>query len=415
MHSIHQVNTANASMQLRIEHAPIVLNDHNKVAFDLRDTATVRCRVQAYPKPEFHWQFGGNPAPLSMSSEGHYEINTTSAPDSDVYTSVLRINQLVAADYGEYVCRVVNALETVRAPIRLQPKGPPERPSNLQVDGVWANATALLWDAGFDGGQANTKFFVAYRRVTGPLDDQLLPDCVAAAPPAAAATPTAAAAAEWMEFDCGQQQPCTVGQLDQHQTYLFKVKALNTKGASEYSGEIMLTTKVDRIPAPLAVTFDPAQRRLALDVAPTCLALMAVVESMVDGDTALAAWQVVDTVAIVGTGVTVTHRERVLEWPQQQQQSNGGYARRQGTARSLGGGGQPAAAASGADFPVALEDELNPRVRVKLCLKVNHEHCGDYTEAESKFSCSFMLTVDLDMDVAKCVRFNCTEPQNCTE
>lgn len=36
---------------------------------------------------------------------------------------------------------------------------------------------------------------------------------------------------------------------------------------------------------------------------------------------------------------------------------------------------------------VALEplDELNPRVRLKLCLQLNQEVCSEYTEAESEF------------------------------
>jgi echinoid len=38
------------------------------------------------------------------------------------------------------------------------------------------------------------------------------------------------------------------------------------------------------------------------------------------------------------------------------------------------------------DFTMALEDESTPRVRVKLCLRGNPEHCGEYTVAESKFS-----------------------------
>lgn len=30
-------------------------------------------------------------------------------------------------------------------------------------------------------------------------------------------------------------------------------------------------------------------------------------------------------------------------------------------------------------------DDLNPRIRVKYCLKINLDICSEYTEAESKF------------------------------
>lgn len=356
------VNSANSSMHLRIEHAPIVLHQYNKVAYDIRETAEVRCKVQAYPKPEFQWQFGNNPSPLSMSSEGHYEINTTT-DNNDIYTSVLRIHHLAHNDYGEYLCRVTNTLETIRAPIRLQPKGAPEKPNNLQAADIGPNFVSLLWDPGFDGGLPQTKFFVLYRKVAVPHDEQMMPDC---------GTNTISST-EWMEFDCHQDNPCKVPALDQHQSYVLKVKALNTKGSSEYSNEIMTTTKVDKIPAPEHVTFDPSSRTLRVNVGPTCLSLIAIVESVSNSNTAQDEWQIVETVAIKANGHSATHEDAIIEHL---------VTARRSSARSLG--------IPDDEFP-PFEDELNPRVRVKLCLKANHEHCGDYAEAESKFL-SFFFT-----------------------
>lgn len=352
----NEVNSANSSMHLRIEHAPIILHQYNKVAYDIRETAEVRCKVQAYPKPEFQWQFANNPSPLSMSSEGHYEINTTT-DNNDIYTSVLKINHLTHQDYGEYLCRVVNSLETIRAPIRLQPKGAPEKPNNLQAADVGPNFVSLLWDAGFDGGLTQTKFFVSYRKVAVPHDDQMMPDC---------GTNTISST-DWMEFDCHQENPCKVTSLDQHQSYVLKVKALNTKGSSEYSNEIMTTTKVDKIPTPEHVTFDPSSRTLGVNVGPTCLSLIAIVESVINGNTAQAEWQIAATVAISANGNTATHKETIIEQL---------VTARRSSSRSL---------AMPDDEFQPFEDDLNPRVRVKLCLKANHEHCGDYAEAESKF------------------------------
>lgn len=40
---------------------------------------------------------------------------------------------------------------------------------------------------------------------------------------------------------------------------------------------------------------------------------------------------------------------------------------------------------------LALEDDNSPTVRVKLCLRSNHEHCGEYTDAESKFSRKYLI------------------------
>lgn len=351
----NEVNSANSSMHLRIEHAPIVLHQYNKVAYDIRETAEVRCKVQAYPKPEFQWQFGNNPSPLSMSSEGHYEINTTT-DNNDIYTSVLKINRLGHQDYGEYLCRVANSLETIRAPIRLQPKGSPDKPRNLKADDSTPNSVTLNWDPGFDGGLANTKFFVSYRRVAAPHDDQVMPDCET----------NVITNTDWMEFDCHQNIPCQITSLDQHQSYVFKAKALNTKGSSEYSNEVIKTTKVDHIPAPLHARFDPTTRTLGLSVGATCLSLIGIVESVINDGTPMAAWQIVETIQLQVSGNNPTHKETVIEHL---------VTARRSSARSLG--------VPDDDFP-PLNDDAAPRVRVKLCLRANHERCGDYADAESK-------------------------------
>lgn len=351
----NEVNSANSSMHLRIEHAPIVLHQYNKVAYDIRENAEVKCKVQAYPKPEFHWQFGNNPSPLSMSSEGHYEINTTT-DNSDIYTSVLKINRIGHQDYGEYLCRVGNSLDTIRAPIRLQPKGSPDKPMNLKAIESAPNSVTLGWDPGFDGGLTNTKFFVSYRKVAAPHDDQVLPDCES----------NVITNTDWMEFDCHQDRPCDITPLDQHQSYVFKVKALNTKGSSEYSNEVIQTTKVDKIPTPLHVSFDPSSRTLAVSVGTTCLSLIAIVESVINEGTPMAAWQIVETIQLQTSGNNPTHKEAVIEHL---------ITPRRSSARSLG---------VSDDFP-PLNDDLNPRIRLKLCLRANHERCGEYADAESKF------------------------------
>lgn len=352
----NEVNSANSTMHLRIEHEPIVLHQYSKVAYDLRESAEVVCKVQAYPKPEFQWTFGTNTAALSMGSDAHYEISTTT-DNNDVYTSILKIHNLRHNDYGEYVCRVSNTLETIRAPIRLQPKGAPEKPTNLDAADMGSNFISLNWTPGFDGGLSNTKFFVLYRKVV-IQNNEVNGDCGAQ---------YSGSSSDWLEFDCHRDYPCNITPLDQHQSYVFKVKALNTKGNSEYSNEITRTTKVSKIPSALHVTYDPTTRMLGVNVGQTCLALIAVVESVVHADSPMAEWQIVDTIPLQVSGSASTFKESVID--------NVVTARRSSVARSL---------EDEEDFTMALEDDNNPRVRVKLCLRGNPEHCGDYTVAESK-------------------------------
>ena len=56
------------------------------------------------------------------------------------------------------------------------------------------------------------------------------------------------------------------------------MKAVNTKGQSNYSNEISVTTKVHEIVPPNEVTFDPAEVTISFNVEATCLPLVGVIE-----------------------------------------------------------------------------------------------------------------------------------------
>lgn len=359
----NEVNMANSTMHLRIEHEPIILNQFNKVAYDIGETADVVCKVQAYPKPEFQWQFGTNTASLTSSSDGHHEI-IQSTDNNDVYTSTLRIHNLRSQDYGEYQCRVSNTMQTIRAHILLKPKGKPEEPLNLRAEDVGPNYVTLFWDPGFDGGLSNTKYFISYRKVPVPHDNQVAAGC----------DMMTTTSTDWSEFDCHRDVPCNVTPLDQHQSYVFKVKALNSKGVSKYSTEIATTTKVSKIPSPIHVTFDPDSHVLAVNVGATCLALIAVVESVVhDLAHQTPVWQIMETIPLAVDGRQQMNTEVKIDH----------IMTRKGHSKSLAGISKH----EYEDFPLPLEHDLrDPQVRVKLCLKANQDHCGEYTDANSKCS-----------------------------
>ncbi|KAL6268497.1 hypothetical protein P5V15_001630 [Pogonomyrmex californicus] len=328
---MNEVKKVESTMMLKVEHEPIILHQHGKVAYNLMETAEVACKVQAWPKPEFQWSFGTNAATLQgSSSDGHYEITTTS-DNYDAYTSVLRMTNIRESDYGDYTCRAANAQGSVMSTIRLQPKGAPEKPTNITAMEIGPTYVTLLWQLGFDGGLSITKYFVSYRRVAGG-DEIVAPDCA----------PPRGPAGQWLELDCRRSNPCNVTNLEQHQTYTFKVKVYNTKNHSDYSDEVSATTAVAKIPTPLRVSFDPESSTLAINVGATCLALVAFIEKFDGGSDS--SWRIVDEWPLEVLGSAPTQREGIL------------------------------------DDPEAAESE--PRLRVRLCLKADRQKCGEYAEAE---------------------------------
>ncbi|CAH0692935.1 unnamed protein product, partial [Chilo suppressalis] len=339
----NEVKKVESTMHLRIEHEPIPVKLQTKVAYDVMETAEIVCRVQAFPKPEFNWFFGSHTAPLQMSSDGHYEISTTT-DNNDSYRNVLKIKVIKSQDYGDYYCNVKNMLGSIRPQIRLQPKGAPESPRALTSEKVGPSYVTLKWEAGFDGGLPSTKYFVRYRRFGRPSPNE-------------GTCASDKSDFEWMEYDCGRSNPCNVTRLDQHISYKFKVKAVNTKGQSNYSNEITVATKVDKILPPEQVTYDPSTKTLAFSVTPTCLTLIGVAEGL-GGEVGSNNWQVVDTVPLKLSGSMAMLQEAILEIPNKPIRKSTRVV---------------------SDPPL---DDLSPRMRLKLCLKLNQDFCSDYTEAE---------------------------------
>ncbi|XP_047530599.1 hemicentin-1 isoform X1 [Vanessa atalanta] len=332
----NEVKKVDSSMQLRIEHEPISVKQQKKVAYDLMENAEISCRVQAYPKPEFQWFYGATPAPLQITSDGHYEIITTT-DENDSYLSVLMIRSVRARDYGDYYCKVKNSLGNISPQIRLQPKGAPEPPKNLASQKVDATYVTLKWEEGFNGGLTSTKYFVWYRRVRNSANGE---HCSA----------KQTDAFDWKEYDCGRSNPCNVTHLDQHNSYYFKVKAVNTKGQSNYSNEISVTTKVDRIIPPDTVHYNPSTRMVRFTVAATCLPLVGVIEKLMGSD----GWQVVDTMPLSPPAAGAALQEKQLDLP------------------------APKRARAGAE--PAYDADL--RLRLKLCLQNNQNVCSDNVDAQ---------------------------------
>ncbi|XP_071454831.1 cell adhesion molecule Dscam1 isoform X1 [Hetaerina americana] len=383
----NEVKRAESVMQLRIEHPPIALHQYNKVAYDIREAGYIVCEVQAYPKPEFQWSFAG--MSLDPKSNNHYSVNTT-ALSGDIHRSVLHVSGVWESDYGEYSCRAANGMGALKASLRLQPKGPPERPGVPSATPLGPGTVSLRWTPGFDGGIHNTKYFIAYRKI-GANDES--PECQhqfgyngrsynsigANAVPSMDGRDVMLGG--WEEYDCQRNNPCNVTSLQQHHTYVFKVKAYNTKGNSNYSDEVTATTKVDRLPEPQRVTYDPKSRIVTINIASSCLQFVGLIEAT---DERTGEWHHAETVVISGTTL------REVELPDRDIED---------ISAGLGS----------IMVHTTPPSNLERHVRVRLCLQSNQDICGEYVEAEIGPSyikeASILPTPTLIAIIVSCVVF----------
>ncbi|XP_043189169.1 hemicentin-2-like [Amphibalanus amphitrite] len=252
----NEADTAETTMLLRIRHAPIVYHQYNKVAFDMGESASIACQMQAYPAPVFHWSRAG--VPLDGSPSGDYETNATEL-GNDVHQSVLRLSAVRPSDYGEYVCQARNEEGEHSTALHLQPKGRPEPPTDVHVAELGTSWVLLDWTPGFDGGFRRTIHHVA-------LVDERDND---------------------KDFDCQEERPCNVTSLQHRTTYRLRVMANNDAGSSEYSEQMQFSTQLDisQLPAPEHVQFEQEARQVDFHVLPSDIEVVGALEVRTeDGD-----------------------------------------------------------------------------------------------------------------------------------
>ncbi|XP_065564837.1 hemicentin-1-like isoform X2 [Artemia franciscana] len=245
----NQVRKAETKMSLKIEHSPIALSEKNVVAFDIGEDAILLCRMKAFPQPTVEWQTGNS----VISADGkRHDINVTMLKD-DTYLGVLRIIDVRESDYGDYRCKALNRKGEQKTVIRLQPKGPPSQPTNVHPLYTGHNHVVLQWSSGFNGGYDNTVYSVVILQEDG------------SAP---------------REVDCQDMNPCNVTGLEQLHEYIFRVRASNLKGYSNFSDPLTLYTTIDlsSIPEPQLIYYDSSSRVLGFNVLPSPFPLSARIE-----------------------------------------------------------------------------------------------------------------------------------------
>ncbi|RWS14198.1 hypothetical protein B4U79_12939 [Dinothrombium tinctorium] len=270
---------ARAESYLKIEHSPVLMHTHKRVAFDVGEVASLQCKMSAYPEPKFEWLFKNK----HLDYFGNrYSTNVTEQPpNSDIYVATLTILETRPSDYGDYTCRAMNSIADYhQTNIKLVEKSQPDSPTMLEVLEVLSDSVTLRWKEGFNGGFSNTEFIVTYY----------------------------ADGERWRNESCRTMNPCKITGLESRTEYRFKVLAVNPRGYSSYSEEIREVTKVNLKDMPNAYDshFESDKNILIFNVEQNALKLVAKIEAR-EGDNDQ--WSLLTTVPILN------QREKVLLRP----------------------------------------------------------------------------------------------------
>uniref|UniRef100_A0A182M318 Nephrin n=1 Tax=Anopheles culicifacies TaxID=139723 RepID=A0A182M318_9DIPT len=182
------------------------------------DQARLPCRAKSAPEPTFHWIRSGQELNVNQTSKYH---TIQRQIDPLTYESILLIERISSADYGEYECRAKNDLGSGAGTGRLDVKSAPEPPTTLIVLNVTHDSVTLGWEPGFDGGH-RASYRIRYRE----------------------------ASSERYRYEDGptNARQLTVSGLRSNTLYLFSIMAANVLGESRYLPD--LTRAQTREPPP---------------------------------------------------------------------------------------------------------------------------------------------------------------------
>nr|XP_027194216.1 nephrin-like isoform X2 [Dermatophagoides pteronyssinus] len=239
-----------SAITLLVLHKPIIDRSPSisKSASESGSSAKLICRAQGTPNVTFTWKREGSVLEsddsssssslnyrLSSSSKSSvektlpkYSIEKTKKLDLITYESVLIINDVTGNDYGPYECIARNDLGFDAMAIALNRTSRPDSPRSLRVVNVTSGSVTLRWLPGFDGGLRQT-FRIRYRPIDSLSminDGEEIFDSNNIA---------------YMYRDVYPTNATTiiVGGLRDNTQYIFNVMAINEKGDSDYSADIV--------------------------------------------------------------------------------------------------------------------------------------------------------------------------------
>lgn len=144
-----------------------------------------------------------------------YWVEATQQLDLVTFQSVLVINEVQSTDYGAYECLARNELGFDAITIQLNRTSKPDPPLALRVINITSASVQLRWIPGFDGGLGQD-FRVRYR-------------------PTASSDPTFSYRDV---FPTNSTQILITG-LNEDTEYIFGVQAINEKGQSDYTQDVV--------------------------------------------------------------------------------------------------------------------------------------------------------------------------------
>lgn len=256
-----------------------------KAGYDLGETVNLTCRVSAYPQPIFDWYSNDVQVPIASGKESETSVNSRYSQQisnvrDDIWESTLSFRGAQESDYGDYMCVSSNndqkgkLSQSIPIIVSLTRKTAPETPGQLEAIESTQDSITLQWIPGFDGGFAQNHFQVQFALEDGsgislskrfPQPDLTMYSNGGSNSFGDSELDNERTLKDSLRtFECQSSNPCVINQLQSRQSYLFRVRARNELGSSEFSEELRASTRanISQIPRIAEASFDPSHNIL---------------------------------------------------------------------------------------------------------------------------------------------------------
>ncbi|CAF2499193.1 unnamed protein product [Rotaria sp. Silwood2] len=224
-------------IELIVQSRPILETTYSKIAAEIGQTITLICRVSGQPKPNIFWK------------RNEQIMNCDEIVDDKCF---LRLFHITKKDFGSYRCIAENLLGREEWTYTIVSRGKPETPHDIRVSEITSSSFKIQFSPSFDGGGGPQRFvieiFLHDKNTTfnATIINQTLP---------------------YNTYEY------TVRDLNESSLYMFRIKSMNTYGASPWSIETSVQTMEsiitsDDLPQLRIISYNTKENILHFDYLP---------------------------------------------------------------------------------------------------------------------------------------------------
>ncbi|CAF3607707.1 unnamed protein product [Adineta steineri] len=195
------------STYVQVQYAPYILNIHNKLAIIENSEIKTECLVDAYPKADIIW-YESSDKNLNLYTKEKLYNNT-------IVSSELNLPSSYLPKFGLYRCVAKNVFGQHEYSIEFQRPGLPDPPIQLQVKNLTHSSFILNWQPGYNGGSEQIYHIILNNNDTRGRQTNN----------------------NFIRYD----------DLNENTRYIVKIRSKNEIGYSNFTSNIIITTKKSSI------------------------------------------------------------------------------------------------------------------------------------------------------------------------